>query len=185
MQRIWETHRPGSMSLKSQWKIIEFEWVEMGIKTMAFRWESLEKTAQPSIFCRAKSRKELLHFRWKYCKISSNGHQATNFDDGDEIRWKTVSIFIEWARPDGPKSSDRIQCFLHSMKDEGWRMKDEGWRWRMKDEGWRMKDVNEEWRIQRVSQYEGLWKSGLLKNLEKALARAAFARLEFCFRKTL
>ena len=42
------------------------------------------------------------------------------------------------------------QCFLHSMKDEGWRMKDEGWRiqdegWRMKDEGWRMKDEETGW----------------------------------------
>ena len=76
----------------------------MDITTMPFRWKPLEKSAKSSIFCRAKSRKGFLHFRWKTWRFSSNGHQVTIFDDNDEIRWETVSIFIEWARRDGSKS---------------------------------------------------------------------------------
>ena len=104
MQIIWETTPPGSISLKNQWKINEFSYVKMDITTLPFRWKPLEKAAKSSIFCKAKSRKEFFDFRWKTCRFSSNGHQVTIFDHDDEIRWKTVSIFIEWARRDGPKS---------------------------------------------------------------------------------
>ena len=83
-----------------------------------------------------------------------------------------------------PNSSSFI---LHSSSFILHRMKDEGWRMKMKDEGWRMKDEGCKWRMT-DSEGEPIRRCVKIrprKNLGKALARAAFARLDLRCRKTL